>query len=56
MCRYAEAWAMRVVPVTLRYPAFVDLEKMGGAVQVECSSVDPQLVKAPGRLKAPGSL
>lgn len=27
--KFAEAWAMRAVPVTLRYPAFVDLQKLG---------------------------
>ena len=34
--KFAEAWAMRAVPVTLRYPAFVDLEKqVGGLVHFE---------------------
>jgi len=44
--KFAEAWALRVVPVTTRYPAFEDLVEQGFPIVLVDEWVRPQVLLA----------
>jgi len=44
--KFAEAWALRVVPVTTRYPAFEDLVEQGFPIVIVDKWVRPKVLVA----------